>query len=231
MRTVIHVNQGVLRANRASGAREPALTLKRSSAGKVTRAHEAVARDGSGREMFRVVYRPDNPLPCGAVCWVETELEVSPLNFQECHMSGPTITLNSGAALSDSGVLSGGASPTGTITFTLNAPNGTLVYTDHVTVSGNGTYNTSMGDHPGGLKWSVAEENTRVKHKPQQLTAGQLAQVLRAVPDGTPVKFNCSLMTDEERAAGATRFGKVDLNGCDGSVVFDIGGGDPSNPR
>jgi hypothetical protein len=68
-----------------------------------------------------------------------------------------TITLSTTApTLTDSAVLSNGYNPTGTITFTL-AYNGTTVYTDVVTigvnsggVTGNGTYDTSMGNHPGG---------------------------------------------------------------------------------
>src|SRR5262249_61761831 len=47
-------------------------------------------------------------------------------------------------------VLSGGSSPTGTITFTLYSPSNVAVYTDTVTVSGNGTYDTSTGTNPGG---------------------------------------------------------------------------------
>jgi hypothetical protein len=65
--------------------------------------------------------------------------------------AGPTLTLGSGAALSDSATLSGGYRETGTITFTLTAPDGkTVLYTDVVTVSGNGTYTTSQGSTPGG---------------------------------------------------------------------------------
>lgn len=85
--TVIHVNQAVIRANRVTGAREPALTLKKGRGGKVTRAHEAVARDEEGNEVFRVVYRPDDPLPCGAACWVETTLRVTPLINTEDRMA------------------------------------------------------------------------------------------------------------------------------------------------
>lgn len=87
MPTVIHVNQHVLRSNRKTGAREPALTLKRGRHGRSVPVHEAVARDRDGHEVFRVVYRPDDPLPCGAVCWVETSLTVTPLYHQEDPMS------------------------------------------------------------------------------------------------------------------------------------------------
>ena len=59
--------------------------------------------------------------------------------------------------LTDSASLSGGDNPTGTITFYLFAPgvtpNGTdsnNVYSDTVTVSGNGTYTTSTGSNAGG---------------------------------------------------------------------------------
>jgi hypothetical protein len=51
--------------------------------------------------------------------------------------------------LNDAATLSGGYHPTGTITFTLTY-NGGVVYTDHVTVEGNSTYSTALGDHPGG---------------------------------------------------------------------------------
>jgi uncharacterized repeat protein (TIGR01451 family) len=64
--------------------------------------------------------------------------------------AGPTVVLGSGVPLTDSATLTGGFNPTGTITFTL-ALNGAIVYTDVVTISGNGTYDTSMGTNPGGF--------------------------------------------------------------------------------
>ena len=46
----------------------------------------------------------------------------------------------------DSGTLTGGFNPTGSLTFTLYAPDGTTVVdTETVTVSGNGTYSTPTG--------------------------------------------------------------------------------------
>ena len=47
--------------------------------------------------------------------------------------------------LHDSAVLGGGYNETGTITFTLFAPNGTSVDTETETVTGNGTYDTPTG--------------------------------------------------------------------------------------
>src|SRR5438552_5935247 len=70
---------------------------------------------------------------------------VNPASPMLLTTAGLTITLGNGMPLTDSGVLSAGYNPTGTITFTLNAPDGSLVYTNHVTVSGNATYTTSMG--------------------------------------------------------------------------------------
>ncbi len=69
----------------------------------------------------------------------------------------PALTTTT-ATLSDSATLSGGSNPTGTITFYLFAPgvtpNGTdsnNVYSDTVTVSGDGTYTTATGTTPGGF--------------------------------------------------------------------------------
>jgi hypothetical protein len=57
-----------------------------------------------------------------------------------------------GVTLNDSAVLSGGYFPTGNIVFTLTFNGSTVVYTDTVTVTGNGTYSTAtMGDHAGGF--------------------------------------------------------------------------------
>jgi uncharacterized repeat protein (TIGR01451 family) len=65
--------------------------------------------------------------------------------------AGPTVVVGSGAKLTDSATLAGGFNPTGTITFSLTGPGGGLVYTDVVTVSGNGAYSTSQGNNPGGF--------------------------------------------------------------------------------
>jgi hypothetical protein len=70
---------------------------------------------------------------------------------------GGSVMIGCGTNLTDSAFLWGGNSPGGTMTFYLFAqgvtPNGTYsnnVYSDTVTVSGDGTYTTSMGNHPGG---------------------------------------------------------------------------------
>ena len=70
MKTIIHVNQHVIKANAKSGANDPVLTVKTYKAN--TYAHE-VQIDGPSR----IVYSPDKPLPCGAKVWTETTAEVT----------------------------------------------------------------------------------------------------------------------------------------------------------
>jgi Ca2+-binding RTX toxin-like protein len=70
--------------------------------------------------------------------------------------AGGSIVIGTGDKLSDSAVLSGGLNPTGTISFTLASPGNSSVYTNVVTVNGNGTYDTSAGSNPGGHLPTVA---------------------------------------------------------------------------
>src|SRR5262249_48446529 len=65
---------------------------------------------------------------------------VSAANLTLLPTASQAVTLTTTApVLSDSAFLSGGASPTGTITFILTGPGG-FTYTQTDTVSGNGTY-------------------------------------------------------------------------------------------
>lgn len=70
MKTIIHVNQHVIKANRKNGTNEPCLTTKTYKSNDY--GHEVIIRDDAGNEVARVVYRPDKPLSCGAHCWIET---------------------------------------------------------------------------------------------------------------------------------------------------------------
>jgi hypothetical protein len=69
---------------------------------------------------------------------------------------GAPVVLNTGMSLTDSVTLSGGQNLTGSITFTLLSPSNAVVYTDTVTVTGNGTYNTSMGTSAGSAVPTLA---------------------------------------------------------------------------
>ena len=69
MKTVIHVNQHVVKANAKNGTTDPVLTVKTYK--NNTYAHEVEIKGES-----KVVYSPDKPLSCGARVWIETEAEV-----------------------------------------------------------------------------------------------------------------------------------------------------------
>lgn len=70
MKTIIHVNQHVIKANAKNGENNPTLTVKTYKSNDY--AHE-VFIDGPSK----VVYSPDKPLQCGAKVWIETEAVVT----------------------------------------------------------------------------------------------------------------------------------------------------------
>jgi hypothetical protein len=69
MKTIIHVNQHVVKSNIKTGEREPVLTVKTYKSN--TYANEVEIKGDS-----KVVYSHDKPLSCGARVWIETEGEV-----------------------------------------------------------------------------------------------------------------------------------------------------------
>jgi hypothetical protein len=87
-KVIIHVNQHEIKKNRKHGTASPVLTCKFGSRARVADgtnvyAHEAVIRDEDGREVAKVVYRPDKPLSCGAHVWIETYLDVETIVKEE----------------------------------------------------------------------------------------------------------------------------------------------------
>lgn len=73
MKTIVHVNQHVIKANRKSGASDPVLTVKTYKDNRY--AHEVLIKGDS-----KVVYSPNKPLSCGAHVWIETQAEVEILS-------------------------------------------------------------------------------------------------------------------------------------------------------
>jgi hypothetical protein len=69
MKTIIHVNQHVIKKNVREGTNDPVLTVKTYKSN--TYAHEVLVKGES-----RLVYSADKPLSCGARVWLETEAEV-----------------------------------------------------------------------------------------------------------------------------------------------------------
>lgn len=74
MKTVIHVNQHVIKRNNKHGEREPVLSAKTYKTNQY--GHEVAIRSDTGDVVAKVVYSPDKPLSCGARVWIETELDV-----------------------------------------------------------------------------------------------------------------------------------------------------------
>jgi hypothetical protein len=74
MKTVIHVNQHVIKANAKTGDNDPVLTVKTYKSNDY--AHSVNILDANGNVVARVVYSPDKPLSCGARVWIETENSV-----------------------------------------------------------------------------------------------------------------------------------------------------------
>jgi hypothetical protein len=69
MKTIVHVNQHVIRKNLKTGDREPVLTVKTYKSNQY--AHEVSIKGDS-----KVGDSPDKPLSCGARVWIETQSPV-----------------------------------------------------------------------------------------------------------------------------------------------------------
>ena len=70
MKTIVHVNQAIIKSNRKHGKTEPVLTVKTYKSNDY--AHEVIIYGQDGKEAARVIYRPDKPLSCGAHVWIES---------------------------------------------------------------------------------------------------------------------------------------------------------------
>ena len=65
LKTVIHINQHVIKSNRKHGRTDPVITAQ-NSRGNVYGHTVKVTGE------CEVVYRPDKPLSCGAHVWIQT---------------------------------------------------------------------------------------------------------------------------------------------------------------
>ena len=75
MKTIIHVNQHVIKSNRKHDLLDPVLTVKTYKSTEY--GHRVAILDENGKEVARVVYQPDKPLSCGAHVWIETHNKVN----------------------------------------------------------------------------------------------------------------------------------------------------------
>lgn len=69
VKTIIHVNQHIIKSNRKNGADDPVITAKTY---KSNDYGHVVEIDGP----CKIIYRPEQPLSCGAHVWIETKSEV-----------------------------------------------------------------------------------------------------------------------------------------------------------
>ena len=66
---IIHINRNIIQANAKRGNSDPVCRVEEDG---VVRYCMEVAILGPSN----MVYRPDNPRPCGAKLWIETEADV-----------------------------------------------------------------------------------------------------------------------------------------------------------
>ena len=72
----IHINSNTIRSNKKHGTNKPAITIRQGQKVEAY-AHEVIINGPS-----RVIYRPEDPLVCGAKVWIETDSEVIPVLFE-----------------------------------------------------------------------------------------------------------------------------------------------------
>ncbi len=64
MKRIIHINQHVIKANRKNEAENPVITCKTYK--------ETVYGSEVKVQSSTIIYRPNDPLSCGAHVWIET---------------------------------------------------------------------------------------------------------------------------------------------------------------
>jgi hypothetical protein len=95
--------------------------------------------------------------------------------------------------LNDTGTLSGGASPTGSITFNLYNPSdttcsGTPAYTQTITISGDGSYtttNTAPANTPGTWNWTAIYSGDSGNNSVSSTCGQETVAVTAVVPPGS----------------------------------------------
>ena len=80
MKSIIHINQHVIKRNAKTGERNPVITCKTYKSNEY--GHDVIVLGPC-----KIKYSPDKPLSCGAKVWIETHSEV--IVIQENVMSLP----------------------------------------------------------------------------------------------------------------------------------------------
>jgi hypothetical protein len=76
--TRIHINQHNIRANKKidTALAEPLPVITAKDYRQNRKGNDVQILDEAGRVVARIVYRPEQPLDCGAHVWIETTQEV-----------------------------------------------------------------------------------------------------------------------------------------------------------
>lgn len=82
MKTVIHVNQHIIRSNSKNNEDNPVITCKTYKENKY--ADEVIVYGQDGLEACRIIYSPQKPLSCGAKVWIETQNKVETHTKKNC---------------------------------------------------------------------------------------------------------------------------------------------------
>jgi len=69
MKTIIHVNQAVIKRNRKMGTSDPAITVKNYKSNNYAHTVEILGPS-------KICHSPNKPLSCGARVWIETQSRV-----------------------------------------------------------------------------------------------------------------------------------------------------------
>lgn len=85
MKTIIHINQHHIKSNRKNGTLLPVITCKSYKDNRYGHTAEILGNDGE--VVATIVYRPNNPLSCGAHVWIETN------NLVRTHEYTPMVAL------------------------------------------------------------------------------------------------------------------------------------------
>jgi len=123
-----------------------------------------------------------------------------------------------GAGLKDSAVLADGDSPTGTITFTLYAPDETVAYTESVAVDGNGSYSTQtpfVAEVAGTWHWQAAYGGDEMNAEAVSVKADEAVTIVKAqptivtTPDPGTVTGSATLQDSATLAGGHNPTGSI----------------------
>lgn len=78
MKKIIHVHQARIRKNSKSGTADPPIIVRTYKG--VEYGNHIVLKDRAGQLVAEIIYRPQEPLSCGARCWIvvpdEVEVEI-----------------------------------------------------------------------------------------------------------------------------------------------------------